>query len=185
MRYLARVGTLAILAQFAAQSSAVAMDAASDDDIIYSAEKAAPAAVAKSATVVAFDKDMKPRVVREGTNGFTCMPDNPNSPGDDPMCLDKGGMEWAEAWMSKKDPPNNMIGFGYMLSGGSDASNTDPFATTPVEGGSWVDTGPHVMIFNAGEAAKSYPQQGDNPDTKAPYVMWAGTPYEHLMIPID
>jgi hypothetical protein len=23
------------------------------------------------------------------------------------------------------------------------------------------------------------------PDTKAPYVMWAGTPYEHLMIPVQ
>jgi hypothetical protein len=23
-----------------------------------------------------------------------------------------------------------------------------------------------------------------NPDTSAPYVMWAGTPYEHMMVPI-
>ena len=31
--------------------------------------------------------------VKQGTNGFTCMPDNPRSPGNDPMCLDANGME--------------------------------------------------------------------------------------------
>jgi len=41
------------------------------------------------------------------------------------------------------------------------------------------------MIFNAGEAANNYPKQADSPDTKSPYVMWAGTPYEHLMIPVE
>jgi hypothetical protein len=29
----------------------------------------------------------------------------------------------------------------------------------------------------------SYPK-GADPDTKSPYVMWAGTPYQHLMAPI-
>lgn len=156
-----------------------------DAEILASAEKAAPAAVAANATVMAMDDAMKMRVVREGSNGFTCMPDNPHTPGDDPMCLDKGGMDWAGAWMSKAQPPNEKIGFGYMLAGGSDASNTDPHATEPGAAGKWVDTGPHVMIFNAGEAIADYPQQGDDPDTKAPYVMWAGTPYEHLMIPVE
>lgn len=176
---------LAGAALMAAGSTAIAMEPMSDEEIIASAEKAAPAAVAKQATIIAMDDKMQMRTVREGTNGFTCMADNPQSPGTDPMCLDKGGMEWAGAWMSKKDPPEGLVGFGYMLAGGSDASNTDPHATEPDEKGKWVDTGPHIMIFNAGEAVKNYPQQGDNPDTKSPYVMWAGTPYEHLMIPVE
>ena len=54
-------------------------------------------------------------------------------------------MEWAGALMAKKDPPAGKMGFGYMLMGGSDASNTDPFATEPKPGGQWVDTGPHVI----------------------------------------
>jgi hypothetical protein len=78
-----------------------------------------------------------------------------------------------------------MVGLAYMLAGGSDASNTDPHATEPAQAGEWVDTGPHIMIFNAGQMIDNYPQQGDSPDTKAPYVMWAGTPYEHLMIPVE
>jgi hypothetical protein len=29
----------------------------------------------------------------------------------------------------------------------------------------------------------AYPS-GPNPDTTQPYVMWAGTPYQHLMAPV-
>lgn len=157
----------------------------SDEELIENATSAAPEAVAKNAAVVAMDENMQMRTVREGTNNFTCMPDNPMSPGNDPMCLDEGGMQWAGAWMSKQQPPAGVVGFGYMLMGGSDASNTDPHAQMPAAGAEWVDTGPHVMLFNVGEAASSYPRQGENPDTKAPYVMWPDTPYEHLMIPIE
>ena len=124
------------------------------------------------------------RTLRKGKNNFTCMPDNPKSPGNDPMCLDEGGMQWAKAWMSKTTPPAGVIGFGYMLKGGSDASNTDPHAEGPKPGAKWVDTGPHVMIFNVGDAAKAYPRQGENPNTHEPYVMWPGTPWEHLMLPV-
>ena len=70
------------------------------------------------------------KVLKQGTNGWTCMPDSP-SPGVDPMCFDKNGMDWADAWMTHKDPPKDKMAIGYMLMGGSDASNTDPFATEP------------------------------------------------------
>ena len=65
------------------------------------------------------------RTVREGKNAFTCMPDNSNSPGNDPMCLDKNAMAWAMARGAKKDPPQGKVEIMYMLQGGSDASNTD------------------------------------------------------------
>jgi hypothetical protein len=128
------------------------------------------------------DEKMNTRTLREGSNGWTCMPDVPSTPGADPMCLDKNGLEWAQAWMSHRDPPAGKMGFGYMLMGGSDASNDDPFATKPAEGQAWVDTGPHVMIFNVGNQFDGYPTTHDNP--KAPYVMWGNTPYRHLMIPV-
>jgi len=157
---------------------------ASDKQLIKNALSAAPKAVAKDATVVAMDDKMQMRTLRKGKNNFTCMPDNPKSPGNDPMCLDAGGMQWAQAWMSKTNPPAGVVGFGYMLKGGSDASNTDPHAEKPAQGGKWVDTGPHVMIFNVGDAGKAYPRQGENPNTREPYIMWPGTPWEHLMIPV-
>jgi hypothetical protein len=122
------------------------------------------------------------KVLRKGSNGWTCMPDDPRTPGRDPMCLDKAGLAWAMAMMSHKAPPGGAIGMAYMLKGGSDASNLDPYAKAP--SGGWVTTGPHVMILSA-EAAKSsgYPA-GAHPDTSKPYVMFGGTPYAHIMLPV-
>jgi hypothetical protein len=151
-------------------------NAMSDEELIASATSAAPEAVAQHATVMASDAQGNMRTLRDGSNNFTCMPDNPQSPGDDPMCLDQNGMEWAHAWMTKTAPPEGKVGFGYMLQGGSDASNEDPHAAGPAPGGDWVDTGPHVMIFNAGAMVETYPSQKDDPDTSQPYVMWPGTP---------
>lgn len=156
----------------------------SDEDIIKSAMTAAPPAITKNATVIAISDDGKIRVVRPGTNNFTCMADNPNSPGPDPMCGDQNAMEWAQAWIEKKEPPKDKIGFMYMLSGGVDASNTDPFAQKPEANNNWVETGPHVMIVGAKGMVEGYPR-APQPDTSQPYVMWADTPYEHLMLPVQ
>jgi hypothetical protein len=80
-------------------------------------------------------------------------------------------------------PPQGKIGFGYMLQGETATSNVDPFAPPPADG-KWHEAGPHVMIFNAKGAMAGYPRPGEKPDTTQPFVMWAGSPYEHLMIPV-
>jgi hypothetical protein len=149
-----------------------------DADKIKSAVSAAPPAISANATIMEMPS-MK--VLRQGSNGWTCFPDGP-TPGVDPMCLDKNGLEWAHAWMNRTDPPKDKMGFAYMLMGGSDASNTDPFATQPNPGGTWVDTGPHVMVLNIGDRFAGYPTTATN--TKVPYVMFPNTPYAHLMIPV-
>jgi hypothetical protein len=153
-----------------------------EPDMIKSAMSAAPLAIAQAATIVTMDDKMNMKTLRAGTNGWTCLPDMPATPGADPMCLDRNGVEWVHAWMARKNPPPDKMGFGYMLAGGSDASNTDPFATKPAAGGRWVDTGPHVMILNIGTKFDGYPTTADN--TKVPYVMFPGTPYAHLMLPV-
>ena len=97
-------------------------EAAKDDRaLIASAMRAAPKNVAAKASVVVAGADGKMRTLREGSNGFNCMPDNPTTPGPDPMCMDKPALAWAEAWMSHKNPPPGRIGFMYMLAGGTDA----------------------------------------------------------------
>lgn len=154
------------------------------NDPIASAESAAPAAVAKDAAIVTVGADGKMTELRKGTNGFTCMPDAPDTPGPDPMCFDANAMEFVMAWVGHKPPPTDKAGVMYMLAGGTDASNTDPYATKPTAGGDWVHTGPHMMLVGSAASLKGYPS-GPNPDTKAPYVMWAGTPYAHLMIPVN
>lgn len=153
-------------------------------DPIASAESAAPAAVAKAARIVTADAGGKMTELRKGTNGFTCMPDSPTTPGPDPMCMDANAMTWAMAWMGHSTPPADKPGIMYMLAGGTDASNTDPYATKPTEGSDWVSTGPHLMVIGSSAALTGYPS-GATPDTKSPYVMWSGTPYAHLMVPVS
>ena len=157
---------------------------ADDAETIKNAESAAPAAVGAGAAIYAPQADGSMKTLRESKNGFWCMPNDPNTPGNDPMCGDANSMEWAMAWMSKKDPPKGKVGLIYMLAGGSDASNTDPFATAPTEANNWVTTGRHVMIMNAMDLMAGYPADA-KPDTSKPYVMWPGTPYQHLMVPVE
>jgi hypothetical protein len=97
------------------------------------------------------------------------------------MCTDENGMAWMHAIMSKGSPPEGKVAFAYMLKGGTAASNTDPFATKPPEGADWIHDGPHVMVMNAPSTMALYP---DKPDPTQPYVMFPGTPYAHLMIPV-
>jgi hypothetical protein len=155
-----------------------------DLKLIQAAMKAAPPKVSAAATIVVMKSDGTMRTLRDGKNGFTCMPDNPEAPGPSAMCMDKAAMQWAGAWVGHKAPPAGAVGFIYMLAGGTDASNTDPYAAKPSADNHWIKTGPHVMVVGAdGAFYDSYPK-GQDPDTSVPYVMWAGTPYQHLMVPI-
>lgn len=122
-------------------------------------------------------------MLRAGTNAWTCMPDTPSTPGPDPMCWDANAGKWLDAYNGHKPPPAGVVGVIYMLAGGSDAGNTDPYATKPHQGEGWVTTGPHIMIVGSKEVLGGYPG-GAKPDTSAPYVMWEGTPYAHLMVPM-
>jgi hypothetical protein len=172
------VGLAAVVNAKPAPSAKPTGDAA----LIHSAMSAAPASVAKDATVVVAGKDGM-RTLKKGSNGFTCMPDTPETPGPDPMCLDANAMAWGEAYFGHKPPPEGKVGLIYMLAGGTDASNTDPYAKGPTATNNWIKTGPHVMVVGAPSLLASYPKN-PKPDTSSPYVMWAGTPYEHLMIPV-
>lgn len=180
-------GAMAIVIPFLAASSVFAADtkmSANDKKMIKSAMSAAPTKVAKGATIMTMEADGKMRTLRQGTNGFTCMPDNPATPGPDPMCMDKNSMDWVGAWIAHKTPPAGKVGLMYMLTGGTDASNTDPYAAKPDAQNHWIKTGPHMMIVGGDTSfLDSYPK-GENPDTTVPYVMWAGTPYQHLMAPV-
>jgi hypothetical protein len=150
-----------------------------DKQLLSELKDAAPAHVLEHATIMNMGPDGKMKVIQEGNNGWTCM-----DPGGAPMCADKAAMEWAQAWKTKAPAPQK-LGFIYMLNGDNGASNTDPFAAKETPDNNWIKTGSHVMIVGA--EAKDMMQGGPR-DAKAdpnkPYVMWPGTPYEHLMLPV-
>ena len=172
---------IATIAVGLTQSLPVAgQDDADDEATIESAMSAAPASIAENATIMDVDGTT---VLREGTNGWTCFPDANATPASDPMCLDETWMAWLEALVAGEEPDTQVVGLAYMLAGGSDASNTDPFATGPEAGNEWITTPAHVMIIMPDDIDQSV--YSTDPLSGEPFIMWAGTPYEHIMMPVD
>jgi hypothetical protein len=178
-----KAATNAAANESTANAAANTASAANPSDPIQSAMSAAPKSIAEGATIVEASADGSMKTLREGKNGWTCMPDSPATPGPDPMCMDANAAKWAAAWIGHKPPPANTVGVMYMLEGGTDASNSDPYATAPTASNDWLKTGPHVMVVGSQDVLKGYPA-GAKPDTASPYVMWAGSPYAHLMVPV-
>ncbi len=120
--------------------------------------------------------------LRKGSNEWTCFPDYRPSPGNDPYCFDKYGMQWVDAYYAGKAPKLEKAGLAYRLQGGSDPSLTDPLATEPAKGEEWVAHGPHLVIFPAGKLDPSA-YSGDHHGGGV-WVMNPGTAYEHLHVPV-
>lgn len=150
-----------------------------NEDLIADALRAAPPSVTDEATVV----DLQQNVLREGSNGWTCIPDDPEVPGDSPMCLDEPWLNFLTAYLGGADAPEiSEVGISYMLRGDFPVSNTDPFATGPTPDNEWIEnSGPHVMLVvpdpSTLEGLPTSPGDG-------PWVMWSDTPYAHVMIPV-
>lgn len=152
---------------------------------IANAMSAAPRGVASQATIMDLPASdtAPPAVLRPGTNGWVCYPTNPVHTGNDPMCVDKQWQQFISAVMAHKAPQTTAIGVGYMIApGGGFGSNTDPFAKAPTAENQWGHDGPHIMIIVPDTTALA-----GLPTTRqegSPFVMWAGTPYAHIMVPI-
>jgi hypothetical protein len=137
---------------------------------------AAPEHIVSKAAIM-MTQDGKPQELQAGSNGFTCL----IAPDGTPLCADQHGMEWVKSVGARTEPPNK-IGFIYMLAGDTGTTNHDPHQRdTHMH---WVQTGPHVMIVGPGvREMMGYPRTLDVADASQPYVMFPGTPYEHLMLP--
>ena len=141
------------------------------------AMSAGPADIAKSAKIVDTDAHGNAVVLREGNNGFTCMPGNPKSVGDPAMCADAAAMQWfADFAAHKAKPTNTQPGIVYMLAGATQRSDSDPYDTTSPP----IPIGPHWMIMWPFD-----PKATGLPTTHRPtgaYIMWAGSPYAHMHV---
>ncbi len=168
---------VAVAMLFAAGSADTQQNQMPDSAYITQALSAAPAGVAKGAGVVRPNKDGSMRTLRGGSNGFTCM-----VMGTDRMCNDRNSMEFIHAMMNHMPPPDK-VGISYMLAGDKGASNTDPYAENKTSTNHWIVTGPHIMVLGPASKTLGYTEATD-PDSSKPYMMWAGTPYEHAMIPV-
>ena len=145
-------------------------------DKIIRAQSAAHPAISKDATVI----DMDGKVLKEGTNGWTCLPGVLSGDGK-PMCNDDVWMKMMKAIKTKSDYKVDRIGISYMMQGDAMVSNSSPYATDKNNGDVWVQEGPHLMIIVPKEMIKGL---SDDPFNGGPYVMWKDTPYAHIMIPV-
>lgn len=155
------------------------------DQRIGNAMTAAPASVSAKATILDWPakEGDQPAVLRAGSNGWNCLPDMPDTKGDDPMCLDQSWMKWVDAFLAHKTPQFTTVGVGYMIAGnGAWGSNTDPYAMAATADNQWGFHNPHLMILVPD--LKSLDGISTDPNNGGPYVMFKGTPYAHIMAPI-
>jgi hypothetical protein len=145
---------------------------------IQDALKAAPPTLVDTVTV----KDWDGTVLREGSGEYTCMPTPPDVGGTEPMCLDHAWMAWGDAWMNKKPFTPTGSGIAYMLAGDTGASNVDPYAKASTPDNQWIVEGPHLMLLLPDPALLD--ADPTDPNNGSPYVMWKGTPYAHIMVPV-
>ena len=161
----------------AAKEKKPAASKMTDAQKIALAVSAGPAEITKNATIMDMTS-MPPKQLRAGTNGWMCA-----AVINQPMCLDKEWQKWADAWMNKTEPKIEGTGIAYMLRGDNGASNTDPYATAPTPDNQWVVTPAHVMVlYQDLKMLDSYPT---DPKNGGPWVMWKGTPYAHVMVPVS
>ncbi len=168
-----------------ARSQPVAgQDDADTEAKIESAMSAAPSSIAEHATILdnQLDAEGKFVVLREGSNGWYCSPDALETPGPDPWCYDQTWLDWVYAYVAGEEPNITVPGLAYSLQGSSDASNTDPSATQPAAGEAWMAIPPLVKIILPGEIDQTV--YSTDHHSGEPWIMWAGTPYEHIMMPV-
>ena len=156
--------------------------ALADGHLIESATSAGPADISANATV----QDWDGNVLREGSNGWTCLPDNPGTSGTDPWCVDEVWSGFLAAFVAGEAPEYSSVGVAYMLMGDTPVDNLEPglggckedAPDTCVDG-----LGAHLMMLIPGEnGLASY-----SADFKSggPWIMWPNTPYQHLMVPVE
>lgn len=160
-------------------AAGTAMAESSREEMIKEALMAAPPSLAAVAAV----HDWEGNVLREGRSEYVCMPRTPGSEVVNSMCLDKVWLGWAQAWMNKQPVKIDSVGTAYMLAGDGGTSNIDPFAENETPDNQWIVEGPHLMILVPDAAALD--GMPTDPKNGGPYVMWKGTPYAHIMAPLD
>jgi hypothetical protein len=176
MRHAHRT-VLAVLLLSAAALAQSSARSESKEVKIARALSAAPENVAMNAKVVDRDENGAEVVLREGTNGFTCFPGHPGVVGDATYCANEPALKWERDFLALKSKPTNTEpGIEYMLQGATDWSATDPNATS----GTPIKEPPHWMImwpFDSRTAGLP-----TEPKQDGSWIMWAGTPWAHLMI---
>ena len=170
---------------------------------IWAYSTAGPSFIASGCTVI----DMDGSVLREGTNGWTAMAGNPRGMSDPengwkdpheamPMVADAQAMKWAMAYMDGTKPQLDHDGWMYMLHGDMGEDNSvgmrmsvdsdgeiDIKTKETAAEGQWIVSGPHLMLMP--KDPSSLRGLTNDFNSGGPYIMFGGTGYDHVMIPVE
>ena len=171
----------ALLASILTPTHARAQGALADPQYIKVAESGGPAEIATKAAVVRIDPKGHATSLRAGSNGFTCFVGVPGDP-DAPFCGDKNAYGWiVSAASNQPKPANTAPGIAYMAQGGVHfETDTKDVVMMPGANTHPVREPPHWMLMWPFDAATSGLPTKEN--AGGVYIMFAGTPYAHLMI---
>ncbi len=157
------------------------LTAQADDAYIKKARSAAPASISAQASVARLSDKGEVSILAKGTNGFTCVVGVPGDP-EAPFCADKAAMQWlVDAAMQKPAPTITTPGIAYMAQGGVHHETPDgQIVMAPGSNTTAHKEPPHWMLFYPFDPVTSGIPAKENPS--GTYIMFAGTPYAHLMI---
>jgi hypothetical protein len=121
----------------------------SDAEKIASALTAGPKFVTQNATVL--DWPASPggeyRVLRSGTNAWTCLPGLPRNPHDEPGCFDQVFLQFVKDCLAGRAPNVGSVGISYMYGGFWVPNKSHTMGT-----GDEFHVGPHIMIVGPDQA---------------------------------
>jgi hypothetical protein len=105
--------------------------------------KAGPPFITRASTILDWPKQPGGdfRVLRSGTNGWTCLPTFPGLPHDEPMCLDAVFFKFFQDALAGKPVRIDRVGISYMYAGGWVPNSPN----APPKPGDY-HVGPHIMI---------------------------------------
>ena len=171
---------IAVFAATAAAAQTAQSKPASDAEKITDALRAGPAFVTKSATLLDWPSipGGEYRVLRKGSNQWTCLPGNPGSPHDEPGCFDRVFMQFVKDSVAGRKPNVQNVGVSYMYGG-----FWVPNRTHAMESDNEFHVGPHIMVLGTDQRIlRTLNQDGSNGE---PYVNHlSGHAELFLVIPI-
>jgi hypothetical protein len=152
----------------------------SDGEKIASALQSGPKFVTRNAAVL--DWPPSPggeyRVLRPGTNGWSCLPGVPGAVHDEPGCFDQVFLQFIKETSAGRTPNVQRVGISHMYGG-----KWVPNKSHAMGSGNEFHVGPHSMIIGLDpKTMQALNQDGSNGE---PYVNYLpGRPELFLVIPI-
>ena len=123
--------------------------------------RAGPAFITKDATLLDWPAATggEYRVLRKGSNEWTCLPGIPGYPHDEPGCFDPVFLQWIQDSLAGRTPHIDRIGISYMYMGAWAKSG---------KAGEEFHVGPHLMIVSPHQ--DEFQGLNRDPSNGMPYV---------------